>query len=159
MPTLYIPIGVPGCGKSTWATNSFLVDPVIVSSDAIRKEIFESLVAANDPAVAQDANAKVFDIFHKRIRIHLDQGYDVIADATNLDSRSRRTLHAIAVNVGNVKIQYVFFDNAAVAVQQNRRRDEDAVVPDHVMDKMVAKLIVAREVIRGEDYDGLETIF
>ena len=41
MPVLYIPIGVPGSGKSTYYKNNFNEDEtVLISSDAIRKEVF-----------------------------------------------------------------------------------------------------------------------
>jgi predicted kinase len=156
MPTLFIPIGIPGCGKSTWA-RKVIDNAVIVSSDGIRKELFASLVAANDPQVKQTANARVFTIFHERIAAALKLGLDVIADATNLTSDSRRKLRDIAADHGAV-VHYVLFDNVVEAIHGNRQRDKDSTVPDHVMDGMVQKLIVTREVIHGEGFDSLTVL-
>lgn len=165
-PTLHIPIGIPGCGKSTWARRKRVLStspsrystPLdVVSSDEIRKEFFVTLKSANDPKVKADANASVFRIFHQRIADMLQRGHDVVADATNLTSDSRRKLRDIASDQG-AEVHYVFFDNIAQAVEQNRQRDEDAIVPDHVMDAMVMKHTIAGFMIQGEGFDRLTVL-
>lgn len=161
--TLIIPVGIPGCGKSTLArekqneAQDRRENFFVVSSDDIRKSMFKSLVAANDPEQAAANNAKVFAKYHENIERALD-GYEnvtVVADATNLDSSSRRTLRKIAERTGAQTVAVVF-DNMPVAVEQNQMRDEDAIVPDHVMDKMASKLLVALELVQGEGYDWID---
>ncbi len=75
-PTAHILIGAPGCGKSTLAARLAEEGAVVVSSDAIRAELY------GDEAV-QDNPAAVFDIFYQRVREAVAAGRDVVLDATN----------------------------------------------------------------------------
>ena len=85
MATLIMMIGVAGSGKSTIAADiSRNTGAEIVSSDAIRKEIY------GDEG-CQDNPAKVFEIVHNRVLISLREGRDVIYDATNLSCKRRMT--------------------------------------------------------------------
>ena len=61
MITLFITIGLPGSGKSHWASEQ---DAKVVSSDAIREELFGDV---ND----QNHNNEVFNEVHNRIQISL----------------------------------------------------------------------------------------
>lgn len=89
-PTLFMMIGISGSGKSTYAqkvADEYVAK--IVSSDAIRKEIF------GDENV-QDHNDIIFQTYNSDIATCLRSGYDVIADATNLTYKSRKaTFNAI----------------------------------------------------------------
>lgn len=80
-------VGLSASGKST--VGKQLVkenDCVIISSDSIRGEICEGGV------IDQSKNEEVFKIFHQRIKDNLKAGKSVIADATNINMRSRRSL-------------------------------------------------------------------
>lgn len=155
-PILYIPVGIPGCGKTTLAHQGFGpgADRIIVSTDEIRKEIFTSLKEAHLPDVKERANRDVFQIFHERIAEHLEAGRAVFADATNLESRGRRTLREIA-SKHEAAVYVYLFTNIPRAVRQNRMRDEDAIVPDDVMDRMVQKFLVAERMVFGEEYSAV----
>ena len=85
-------VGLPGSGKSTkakeWAErwNGWNgKEPVIVSSDSIREELWGDESIQNEPA-------KVFEVAHSRIRKYLEEGYDVIFDATNINAKRRIAL-------------------------------------------------------------------
>ena len=83
MVNLTMFVGVSGSGKSTIAANlSRGTDTEIVSSDAIRGEIYGD-------ENCQDNPAKVFEIVHNRIHAALREGRDVIYDATNLSCKRR----------------------------------------------------------------------
>lgn len=82
-PKLYLLIGLPGSGKSTYANNlSEETGAVICSSDAIRTELYGDI---ND----QTHNSEVFTELHKRINYLLENGNDVIYDATNINQKKR----------------------------------------------------------------------
>ena len=81
MKTLYILVGIPGSGKSTWAKKNVNDNTVIISSDEIRKELF-----GFEDQTHQD---KVFSTMHKRVKDYAMKGYSIIYDATNI-SRKRR---------------------------------------------------------------------
>lgn len=126
MATLFIPVGIPGCGKSTFAES--LDTTIPVSTDAIR----EALGDVND----QSKNNEVFAIFHNMIGIFLKDGISVYADATNLDSESRGRLRGIAQEAG-AKTHVLLFRNLEQAIRRNAERDR--VVPADVMMRMIEK--------------------
>ncbi len=141
---LFILVGIPGCGKSTWAKN-FFRNGIIVSSDAIREEL------TGDPT-DQTRNGEVFDTFHARIRENLRTGHwpagaDVIADSTALDAFARKNLVDLA-REANVDVHLVVFRNLAQAAYRNERRDR--IVPKDVMRRMVAKYERALQDIEDE---------
>ena len=91
-PKLFMLIGLPGSGKSTFARNrvKFYGDCnktrlEIVSSDDIREELYGTRSCQEDPA-------RVFEIAHERIINSLEQGWDVIFDATNITRKNRASL-------------------------------------------------------------------
>ena len=91
-PTLTILVGISASGKSTQAKNLAIErNAIIVSSDAIRGE----LSTVED----QSNNVEVFKIFHHRIKAGLMNGYNVIADATNITIKSRRSIIESVKNI------------------------------------------------------------
>jgi len=79
-------IGIPGCGKSTWAKqHKDSLNAEILSSDRIREEHFGDV---ND----QSHNVEVFDLMLKRTQEYLNSGINVIYDATNVNRRRRVNL-------------------------------------------------------------------
>ena len=73
MSKIYTMCGLPGSGKSTYAKN-YLPDCVIVSSDAIRGELYGS-------EEIQGNAKKVFAEAFRRIREAVNNGQDVVFDA------------------------------------------------------------------------------
>lgn len=136
---LFIPVGIPGCGKSTMADSLSLY---IVSSDIIRA----SLSDVND----QSRNGEVFNIFHETLDAHLKADMHVMADATNLDRGSRAELRRIAER-NNVRTHLILFRNVEQAIQRNSERER--VVPADVMLRMIDKYERAIQDIDQEHYD------
>lgn len=89
-PVLYIPVGMPGAGKSTYGQILAANQPglQIVSTDAIREELYGDSRSLGDPG-------EVFGIAYRRARDALRAGQDVYFDATNLTAFYRRTLREI----------------------------------------------------------------
>lgn len=88
-PTFIMLVGIPGCGKSTYA-HEFLrgADVVYLSSDAIREEIFGD-------ASCQEDHYKVFTLMQERALEALKNGYHIVYDATNITRKSRRGILSI----------------------------------------------------------------
>lgn len=140
-PNLVIPIGVPGCGKSTFVKDLFDLKYAIISSDEIRKTLFGSLVVAhagNDPVEKAENNARVFDLFHNKISESLRYSIDTVADATSLNPLSRETLRGIAEEQG-ATTHAILFKNPTEALVQNRARPDDTRVPEDKMMDFIAK--------------------
>ena len=87
MSKLYIMMGTPGSGKSTWCAKhiNFQKD-VYISRDSIRF----SLLAADEPYFSHEN--QVYKEFINKINIALSHEENVYADQTSLDSRARKKL-------------------------------------------------------------------
>ena len=120
-------IGIPGCGKSTHAKKMVEKDSsiVIVSSDAIRKELYGS-------EEDQSHNQEVFNEVFKRTRAALADDLHVIVDATNL-SRKRRIAFLKQFN-NCEKRATVFAIPFEVCCERNKSRER--TVPQYAMDRM-----------------------
>lgn len=82
-PVLTILVGLPGSGKTHYAKNE-KEGSLHIGSDDIRKEILGS-------EEDQSNNALVFQTMEKRVREAIIAGKSVVADATNVSMRSRKT--------------------------------------------------------------------
>lgn len=132
VPKLYILIGLPASGKSTYAKQlSERNNAVIISSDDIRKEWYGS-------ADIQKDNNKVFAYIQKSVVENLIEKRDVIYDATNITLNSRSFLKNYRPLLDirkNIFIEGVVFATPFTeCCERNLRRDR--VVPSFAMDKM-----------------------
>ena len=85
-PVLYVMIGLPASGKSSLAEEiAWTKDATIISSDAIRKEWYGDESIQGNPA-------KIFEEMRKRTVSVLENGRNVVYDATNLTLKSRSFL-------------------------------------------------------------------
>lgn len=136
MVKLIMLIGLPSSGKSTfakeWANKE---DCVIISSDAIRKELYGSEEVQENPN-------KVFNLMFERTVEGLASGNTVFYDATNISRKYRvafldslsAALQKRNVNFPIKKIAYVFATPYEVCLETNKARSR--VVPDNVITRM-----------------------
>lgn len=135
MPTIYMMIGAPGSGKSTYAEEVLknelnLTDESIVSSDRIREECFGDI---ND----QTHNQGVFSILHSRVRTLFDSGKDVIIDATNMSYKDRsKTRNSLGRNYP-IDVAYVMA--TPVTLCAYRDSDRDKQVGLYVIQRFIRK--------------------
>lgn len=129
MNTLYVMVGLPGSGKSTYA-NKFAeeISAKVVSSDAIRAELFGDESIQSKPAL-------VFDIVYERIEDTLKQGQDVILDATNIRRRDRGNAIVLAGRLGAKCEAIVMGTPSEVCWEHNCARER--VVPRYAFEKML----------------------
>lgn len=125
-PKLYIPIGIPGSGKSTWCREHLYATPV--STDDIRARMGD----VND----QSHNDEVFERYHYEIGELLAdlRGINVVADATNLTRKARSTLYEIA-RANKADVHIILFKNLSEAVSRNNLRER--TVPPEAMVRML----------------------
>lgn len=140
MNKLYTMVGISGSGKSTIANQ--IPNAIVISSDAIRKELYGA-------EEIQGNGKQVFDLVYKRIGEELAKGNDVVFDATNLTPKARNavfrfTAEHIAVFV-NTSLDDCLKRNAA------RKRK----VPEEVIYRMYNNLIFPR---RAEGFKMIITI-
>lgn len=144
VPTVILPIGISGSGKSFWIDSLPKAKHHVVSPDEIRKEITGSI---SD----QSKNTEVFKEADRRTIEFLKTGKPVIFDATNLNIKLRKAFIAkLKKAVPNLKVVYKIFE-ANPALSKERIRNDLAAgkdrsnVPEEVIDRQfeMYKLTVA----------------
>ena len=130
-PKLIVMIGIPGSGKSTFARHyveqANLMTTIWVSRDDIRY----SLLSDGDDYFSKEKD--VFEFFIKAINAGLADGMDVIADATHLNSRSRKKLLS-RITVPNIQIEACVMETPLEkCLENNAKRSGKACVPEKVI--------------------------
>ena len=141
-PTLYILIGIPACGKSTFAKrfqNEY--DTSWISRDEIRF----NTIKEDEEYFSHES--EVFQKFIDNIIFGLRNGLNIIADATHINMSSRRKLtYAIDKEFNNYKIVYVIFDTSFdICLARNNAREGRARVPEQVMKNMYKDFRIPRD--------------
>ena len=123
---LYTMIGLPGSGKSTFSAKH--PEMTVVSTDAIREELFGSAEDQSDPVL-------VFQTAYQRIREALARGRNVIFDATNTQARCRADIFKEVPDAFHVAV--VMDVPAEICKARNAARSR--VVPEEVIDFMASR--------------------
>jgi predicted kinase len=133
--TIYIAVGLPGSGKSTYAKN-FIKDKDIeyLSSDELRA------VYGKDET-DQSVTSIVFGHIKRKVDEFLKDGKNVLVDATSVNRRERSDYINTAKKYGAKVVALVFKMDRAGLIARNQKRGSEGgrVVPDWVIDKMLAK--------------------
>ena len=138
-PMLYIMIGAPGSGKSTFANKTFesKIDTIIVSRDNIRFKMLED----TDEYFAKED--KVFEAFYTSIADLLKKGIDVVADATHLHRTGRaKLINHINSIYADYYITFIYMDSGlSICLDRNSHREGRARVPDNVIKNMYCQIV------------------
>ena len=134
MSKLFIMIGAPGSGKTTWCKNNVPKNAVYISRDEIRF----SIIKDKDSYFSKEKI--VYDIFINKINEALDSGLDVYADQTSLNAGSRKKL-IDALNKKPDEIIGIYFTTPLdIILQRNAQRTGRALVPEDVVINMFNSL-------------------
>ena len=147
MKTLWIMCGVPGSGKTYYAKHKLINGPGwwYVSRDIVRF----SLVKEDEEYFSKEKD--VFDEYIRQIKKGLNEEgiFNVVADATHLNTASRKKL----INaIGRKDIQIipvVMRTDMMTSMRQNEQREGRAKVPTSVLRRMSAQF-------EEPAYDGIE---
>lgn len=159
---LYL-IGLPGSGKSTYSQKYINLGYKIHSSDAIREELLAKRhpgeTLSPDSEEGQTLSPVVFKIIDKRTINDLKNGFNVIYDACNTNSKFRKeNLKKIKEALGDdVTITGIFFDKdidickkyceqrnktgSIVKDENGNERTVERNVPEEVLDRMHMQLL------------------
>jgi predicted kinase len=133
---LWITVGCPGSGKTTWIKNNH-PDWVHISRDEVRYQFL-----AEDEEYFQHED-EVFEVFVSKILIALRDPdvTDVVADATHIGEGSRNKLLRALNLSGNVNINFLVFNIPLdTMLTRNAQRTGRERVPDEVIVRMYKSL-------------------
>ena len=135
MNTLYITVGLPGSGKSTYA-KEFVKgkDIEYLSSDELRAVYGKG---EDD----QTVTPIVFGHIKRKVDEFLKDGKNVLVDATSVNRKERSDYIKTAKKYDAKVVALVFKMDRQGLIDRNKKRGEQGgrVVPDWVIDKMLAK--------------------
>lgn len=126
MARLNIMIGIPGSGKTKYAkTNLLNENTVYLSSDDIRVDMF----GFED----QTHNAEVFERMKRETLTALQNGFDVVYDATNLNKKRRSDIIKRAKIYGAEVNAYLCCTPINIILERNLTRQERQIPWDKLI--------------------------
>ena len=146
-PCLVVLIGPAGCGKSTWAADSFRPDQV-VSSDRLR-----AMVGTGERD--QRAGTAAFEVLDLVVDHRLRRRLTTVIDSTALEP-ARRRAYLDAARRRGMPIAAVLFDVPEREVRRRNKGRPDAV-PSAVLTSQFRSLAAVRAEIGDEGFDVVIT--
>jgi predicted kinase len=135
MAKLYLMMGTPGSGKSTWIKDHLLPCQAHVSRDKIRF----ALVDEGEEYFSRET--EVFNSFVEQINTFLSNGCDVYADATHISRASRnKLLSRINSHPEEVNLIWINGGLTTALLQNENRKDTRSYVPKSVIRRMHSQI-------------------
>ena len=138
MKRVYIAVGLPGCGKSTYFHLNGMItgnSTAYISANSIRRELY------GDEEIQGDGR-QVFTLLKGRYREALldDSVTEIIIDNTSMTYKARKDYYEIAAETGaEVRFTIVFFNvDRETAHIRNLMRERQ--VPAHIIDRMHSQI-------------------
>lgn len=153
-PSLIILCGIPGSGKSTYAKkyiSEYPKTPVHLSSDKIREELYGDETVQGNPG-------EVFALMQKRAIEALNDGHDVLYDATNVTRKDRAGIIGACPKFAKIEC-HIIWTPIETCIERDASRDR--TVGKEVIDRMLKRFqapyydegIDEIKIIRPDDFD------
>ena len=130
-PKLILLVGIPGSGKTMYAENYIERnnDTIHLSSDAIRKELYGDESVQGDPA-------EVFSLMRQRAIELLNEGHNVVYDATNMTRKDRACIIGACPRFVQIECHIIW-----APIEECIKRDaaRERTVGKEVIDRMIKR--------------------
>ena len=135
MPTVYVLVGVPGSGKSTWIRNQiWALGLTVVSTDAfVEQEAHRQGKTYNE--VFEDYMPTAVGLMADQVVAAREAGHDIVWDQTSTTVTSRRKKFAMLPNYRAVAVVFPTPKADELAIRLASRPGK--IVPDHVVSNMI----------------------
>jgi predicted kinase len=163
---LYILIGPPAVGKSTWRNNN-IKDPYVISRDDVVDMVAEANGLTYDDLFKSEhraLNGRVNSILRDRIDF-VKKSYDenIVIDMTNMSIKSRRkgfdAIKGVEEDFRKIAVVFNFKNDMDVIKKIAKKRSEELEkqgikksIPEHVFDSMLKRY---EDVTLDEGFDEI----
>ena len=130
MSKMYVVIGAPGCGKSTYIQNHLKENELVISRDKIRFGMLND----NDEYFSKEK--EVYNEFIKQIDAAIEAQTDVWVDQTSLNTSARNKLFSRLKKKPDEIIGIYFNVPLNIVLQRNAQRTGRALVPEDAVINM-----------------------
>lgn len=138
-PELYVLIGLPASGKSTWVANKTKSSGksfTVISSDDIIQQRAEELGKTYDE-VFQDNVAHAISQLRVNAERAFKNGDNIIWDQTNLSPKKRKgILHNVPKNYKKIAVVFEVDDTELTRRLTARAKDSGKSIPPHIITSM-----------------------
>jgi predicted kinase len=153
-PRLILLVGIPGSGKTTYAKEHTDENTIHLSSDSIRAELYGDESIQGDPS-------EVFSLMQTRAVEALNNGKDVIYDATNITRKDRACIINICPKFAKIEAHIIW---APIGMCIERDAMRERTVGKEVIDRMLKRFQVPYfdegideiEIIRPQEFDSAQ---
>lgn len=157
-PTLIILCGIPGAGKTVYSKEYIKTYSNIVhlSSDQIRAELYGDESIQGNPG-------EVFSLMQKRAVTALNNGYDVLYDATNITRKDRASIIGVCPKFAKIECHIIW---APIETCIERDAERERTVGKEIIDRMLKRFqapyydegIDEIKVITPNDFDEVQYV-
>jgi len=130
MSKMYVVIGAPGCGKSTYIKNHKKENEIVISRDIIRFNMLKD----TDEYFSKEK--EVYNEFIKQIDAAIAAQSDIWVDQTSLNAAARNKLFTRIKQKPNQIIGIYFTTPLDIILQRNSQRTGRALVPEDAVINM-----------------------
>lgn len=150
-PKFIMLIGIPGCGKTSYCKTYKAENPntIHLSSDEIRMA-----VTNNSPKYTKEENNFVFKYMSNEALKELNNGNNVLYDATNLTRKSRKGILERLPKYCEVNA-IIFTPTIEECIERDNQRESLAKVGADIIDKMVRRFQIP---YFDEGFDRIDVI-
>lgn len=127
--TMYVMVGIPGCGKDTFVKEHFGKSLPILCRDDIRTEIG---IKGEKPMGDKKQESHVTEIFDERMKKYLREGQSFVINNTNVVKKYRNSYIDKAIQ-WKFKVVYIYINAPSIEECKNRRKGQ---MPMDVIDRM-----------------------
>jgi len=150
MPTVYVLVGIPGSGKSTWISQQdWAKDCVIASTDNFIEQYARQQGKTYDD-VFEEYMPTAVQLMNAAVNTARDQQKDIIWDQTNINIKSRK--RKFQMLKGYTHVAVVFPIPEAAVLERRLAGRVGKTIPKSVIESMISNFTVPTE---SEGYDKI----
>jgi len=152
MSTLYVMVGIPGSGKSTWA-KAHLTDAEYISRDNVRL----SIIKDNEDLFSHED--EVYDKFVAILADGLRNQHNMVADATHMSHGARKKLiNAIAKNGVKSEEYEIVFVYMNTPIEECIRRDDLREGRAHVTAPVIRRMARSLSCPAADEFPNIKEV-